>query len=84
LPPPYSTDINATITSEKVSVSSPYLAYNPVLRLFNQTRFVADERTDYVKVELKDSNGFSSTQSFKVTFGCPDTNPVLLNALYYR
>ena len=84
LPLPYSTDANATITSEKVIISSPYLAYNPILRLVYQTQFVANERTDAVKIELSDSNGFSGFFTLSVSFGCPSKNPNLLKAMNYN
>ncbi len=84
LPLPYSTDADATITSEKVIISSPYLVYNPILRLVYQTQFVAVDRTDAVKIELSDSNDFSGSFTFSISFGCPSTNPNLLKAMNYN
>jgi len=84
LPLAYSTDSNATITSEKISTSSPLLTYNALTRIASQTSFVANERTEIIKIELQDSNGFSSVLTLRVTFGCPETDPIIFGAFVYN
>ena len=84
LPIAYSSDPTASITFEKVEITSPFLAYNSFTRVAFQTQFIKSERTDFIKIELEDSNGFSGTFTLSVSFGCPERNPISFGTLLYK